>query len=94
MKITDSKSVRTQLEKAEAPGKSAAQAPARLEGEPATLSGGFAALGSKLAAEPQFDAARVESIRQAIRDGQLQINAEAIAERLIADVADFLGTRH
>ena len=34
---------------------------------------------------PDFDHAKVEQIKQAIADGKLQINAGAIADRLIAN---------
>ena len=38
-----------------------------------------------------FDAAKVARIAQAIRDGKFQINAEAIADKLIATTQDMLG---
>lgn len=38
-----------------------------------------------------FDAAKVERIRQAIADGTYKINAEAIADRMIANAQDLLG---
>jgi negative regulator of flagellin synthesis FlgM len=34
---------------------------------------------------PDFDHAKVEQIKQAIADGKLQVNAGAIADRLIAN---------
>ncbi|HSC79802.1 MAG TPA: flagellar biosynthesis anti-sigma factor FlgM [Chitinolyticbacter sp.] len=37
-----------------------------------------------------FDAARVQSIRQAIADGRFQIRPEAIADKLIASVEELL----
>lgn len=40
--------------------------------------------------EGSFDAAKVERIAQAIRDGQLKINAGAIADRLIANAQELL----
>jgi negative regulator of flagellin synthesis FlgM len=40
-----------------------------------------------------FDAAKVERIAQAIRDGQFQVNAEAIADKLIANTRDLLAPR-
>jgi negative regulator of flagellin synthesis FlgM len=45
------------------------------------------------AAEGSFDAAKVERISQAIRDGKFQVNAEAIADKLIANAAELLGRR-
>jgi negative regulator of flagellin synthesis FlgM len=43
----------------------------------------IAALESILA-EPRFDRARVEAIKQAIVDGRLTIDAEVVADRMIA----------
>lgn len=43
------------------------------------------------AADPTFDAAKVDRIAQAIRDGSYQINAEAIADKLIANAQELLG---
>lgn len=40
-----------------------------------------------------FDQGKVDAIRQAIREGRFQINAGAIADRLIADAAALLGPR-
>lgn len=40
-----------------------------------------------------FDSARVDAIRQAIREGRFTVNPEAIADRLIADAAALLGPR-
>jgi negative regulator of flagellin synthesis FlgM len=34
---------------------------------------------------PDFDHAKVEAIKQAIADGKLQVNADAVADRLIAN---------
>jgi negative regulator of flagellin synthesis FlgM len=45
------------------------------------------------AAEGSFDAAKVERISQAIRDGKFQVNAEAIADKLIANAAELLARR-
>ena len=40
-----------------------------------------------------FDGAKVERIAQAIRDGKFKINAEAIADKLIANAQDLLGRK-
>ena len=40
--------------------------------------------------EGAFDAAKVERIAQAIRDGQLTVNAGAIADKLIANAQELL----
>jgi negative regulator of flagellin synthesis FlgM len=44
-------------------------------------------------ADPTFDSAKVERIAQAIRDGQYQVNPEAIADKLIANAAEMLGRK-
>jgi negative regulator of flagellin synthesis FlgM len=36
-------------------------------------------------AGPDFDHARVEAIKQAIADGKLSVNADAVADKLIAN---------
>lgn len=38
-----------------------------------------------------FDAAKVDRIRQAISDGSYKVNADAIADKLIANAQDLLG---
>jgi negative regulator of flagellin synthesis FlgM len=40
-----------------------------------------------------FDAAKVDAIRSAIREGRFTVNAGAIADQLIADAAALLGPR-
>jgi len=42
-------------------------------------------------AVPQFDAAKVSRIAQAISDGTYKINAEVIADKLIASAQELLG---
>lgn len=53
------------------------------------------AAGAQLnaAGSGDFDQAKVDEIRQAIRENRFQINARAIADRLIADAAALLGPR-
>ncbi len=56
-------------------------------------------LGAKLAElEAQFGAAdfdvkKVEEVRAAIAEGRFKVNADAVAERLLASVNDLLGKR-
>lgn len=51
-----------------------------------------ASLLVKSADDPStFDAAKVERIATAIRDGTYKINAEAIADKLIANAQELLG---
>jgi negative regulator of flagellin synthesis FlgM len=56
----------------------------------------LSSVASQLAAsdsEPAFDAGRVAEIRQAIAEGKFSINAEAIADRLIASAKELVGSR-
>ena len=43
--------------------------------------------------DASFDAAKVERIAQAIRDGKFEVNAEAIANKLIINAAELLGRK-
>jgi negative regulator of flagellin synthesis FlgM len=43
--------------------------------------------------DPAFDAAKVERIAQAIRDGRFVINPEAIADKLIVNAEELLGRK-
>jgi negative regulator of flagellin synthesis FlgM len=53
-----------------------------------------ATLLSRAAAESGgFDSAKVERIAQAIREGRFTVNAEAIADKLIVNAEELLGTR-
>lgn len=52
------------------------------------LSSQLASLEQQLASGEEFDAAKVEAIKKAIQDGSFSINAEAIADRLIAGTLD------
>ena len=99
MKISDPKSGLSGLDPAATrTPKNGSQAPPPVEGTSVQLSGGLggrlAALQSELAASPEFDAGRVEAIKQAIRDGQLRVNPEAIADKLLASVGELLRQPH
>ena len=52
-----------------------------------------ASLQSGTAADPSFDAKKVEHIAQAIRDGKFTVNAEAIADKLIFNAQELLGRK-
>lgn len=47
-------------------------------------------MASTDAARADFDAEKVERIAQAIREGRFQVNAEAIADQLIANAQELL----
>jgi negative regulator of flagellin synthesis FlgM len=49
-----------------------------------------AAVDGSEAGRADFDAEKVQRITQAIRDGQFTVNAEAIADRLIANAQELL----
>jgi negative regulator of flagellin synthesis FlgM len=70
-------------------------APATPSAEPSAqvaLSKAATALSSS-AADSSFDAKKVERIAQAIRDGKFQVNAEAIADKLIVNAQELLGRK-
>lgn len=69
--------------KSGAQGGQAASARVELSPTAAALAGGVA--------EGSFDQAKVDRIAQAIRDGNYQINAEAIADKLIGNAQELLG---
>ncbi len=72
--------------KGEAAGRASASASATV-----ALSSTAAALSSDAVGEASFDEAKVARIAQAIRDGNYQINAQAIADKLIANAQELLG---
>ncbi|MEW6708036.1 MAG: flagellar biosynthesis anti-sigma factor FlgM [Pseudomonadota bacterium] len=69
------------------PGAGAARTEASAQVE---LSSAAALLGTD-AAVAEFDSEKVERIAQAIRDGKFTVNAEAIADKLIANAQELLG---
>jgi negative regulator of flagellin synthesis FlgM len=48
---------------------------------------------SQAAADPSFDAAKVDRIAGAIREGKFTVNAEAIADKLISNAEELLGRK-
>ena len=70
---------------------------AAIQGDSVTLSGlpaELAGMRAQIAAEPHFDAEKVEAIKAAIREGRLAIDAEAIADKLLASVEELLNPPH
>lgn len=51
-----------------------------------------AALGSE-ATDPVFDTEKVKRISDAIRDGKFEVNAEAVADKLIANAQELLSPK-
>lgn len=97
MKITDPKALPQQYARpgAQAPKNGApSAAPAGAEISLSGLGGKLATLESELSAAPAFDSARVEEIKQAIKDGSYKVDPERIADKLLADVASLLGRKH
>ncbi len=77
----------TERKSAAPPAASNTEASAQVQLSPA------AAVLSKLSADPAFDTAKVDRIAQAIRDGKFEVNAEAIADKLIENAAELLGRK-
>lgn len=76
-------------------GKPVAQgsAPARATGDRVditSLSNQLQALESRLADVSVVDSARVDAIKQAIAEGRFNVDAEVVADRLIATVREYL----
>lgn len=42
----------------------------------------------------EFDSAKVESIKQAIREGRFEVDSGLVADRLLASVHELLGKSH
>ncbi|TDM08699.1 MAG: flagellar biosynthesis anti-sigma factor FlgM [Ideonella sp. MAG2] len=64
----------------------------RADGEPSAKVeiSSAASLLSQASDDPSFDAAKVERIAQAIKDGKFEINADKIADKLIANARELL----
>lgn len=70
-----------------------ADAPAGAEDSAKVDISNAAAALSTDANDGSFDSAKVERIAQAIRDGKFEVNAEAIADKLISNAQELLGRR-
>jgi negative regulator of flagellin synthesis FlgM len=54
------------------------------------LSSQLAALENRFSTDGAFDAARVEEIKDAMREGHFKVNAEAVADKLLESVHELL----
>jgi negative regulator of flagellin synthesis FlgM len=68
----------------------AASKPVGGEVQLSDLSSALAQLGSRLAAEGEFDPAAVERIKGAIANGEYHVNADAVADKLLHNVRELL----
>ena len=96
MKISDTKALPPQFDKHQTRAPKNGAHPA-IEGDSVKLSGlptELAGMSAQIAAEPHFDAAKVEAIKAAIREGRLTIDAGAIADKLLASVEELLKKPH
>lgn len=53
----------------------------------------LAQLETQFSGSGDFDAKKVEEVRTAIAEGRFKVNAEAVADKLMASVAELLGKR-
>ncbi|MDB5805681.1 MAG: hypothetical protein JWN73_3003 [Betaproteobacteria bacterium] len=58
------------------------------------LSAHLHALEGSNGADSSFDAGKVETIKQAIRDGKFGVNSEAVADKLISSAHELFGQKH
>lgn len=71
-------------------GAAGAPAPAGAEASKVLISPEAAALATTAAADGSFDAAKVQAMSQALKDGTFQVNADTIADKLIANAQELL----
>ena len=72
--------------------KAAAAAPTAQASAQVELSAAASQL-SGMSSDPTFDAAKVERIAQAIRDGKFTVDPEAIADKLIVNAQELLARK-
>ncbi len=58
------------------------------------LSARLHALESSGSTDSDFDSAKVDTIKQAIRDGKFEVNSDTVADKLISSVHELFGQRH
>ena len=64
--------------------------PERAAGVPVSFSSSARALDTQSRANTDFDADRVKAMREAIANGSFRVNAEAVANKLLANTEEFL----
>lgn len=62
----------------------------RAAGVPVSFSSSARALDSQSRTNTDFDADRVKAMREAIANGSFRVNAEAVADKLLANTEEFL----
>ena len=71
-------------------GKSQGSAPPTGSGVTVTLSPQSQTLATQSASTDTFDSGKVEAIKASIANGSFQVNAEAIADKLLANASEML----
>ena len=64
--------------------------PEKAAGVPASFSSSARALDNQGRASSDFDTERVKAMREAIANGTFRVNAEAVADKLLANTEEFL----
>ena len=64
--------------------------PERAAGVPVSFSFSARALDTQTRAHADFDADRVKAMREAIANGTFRVNADAVADKLLANSEEFL----
>ncbi len=74
--------------------KPVAEAPSRSALQLSDLSSRLKNVEAKLVQGDAFDAQRVAAIKQSIQNGTFSVNAEAVADKLIANAYEAMGRTH
>jgi negative regulator of flagellin synthesis FlgM len=86
--------IRVDLPAGKAPARSGGSGAAGASAAPTVrLSGASTSLAASENA-PEFDAAKVDQVKQAIRDGRFAVDAGVVADKMIASVSDLFGPLH